>query len=90
MPLVHLNLRSTPLGTHKLSPFETGAECPMNLALASLDPQLKKREILWYWKGLLKIGLFFKNASIKNNNALMLVDRWMDKENWVQAYNGIL
>ena len=20
----------------------------------------------------------------------MLVDRWMDKENWVQAYNGIL
>lgn len=41
--VVHLNLRSTPLGTHKLSPFETGAECPMNLALASLDPQLKKR-----------------------------------------------
>lgn len=42
MPLVHLNLRSTPLGTHKLSLLETGAECPMNWLSAFFRPTIEK------------------------------------------------
>lgn len=38
LPLVLLNLRSTPFGTHKLLPFKIITGRPMYLAPASLDP----------------------------------------------------
>ena len=61
--LVLLNLRSTPIGTHKLSFFEIVTENPMHLAPVSFDPQQIKGEKLQYCKDLI--------ASIKNNYVLL-------------------
>ena len=63
LQFILLNLRFTPFRTHKLSPFEIVTEFTMHLAPASSDPQLKKGEILQYFKGLI--------ASIKNNRVLV-------------------
>lgn len=60
---VFLNLRPTPFGLHKLSPFEIVAEHPMHLVPASFEPQLIKGNILEYSKGLI--------ASIRNNHVLV-------------------
>ena len=59
--LVLLNRRPTSFGT--FTPFEAVTGCPVHLAPASSDPQLIKREILQYCKGLI--------ASIKNNHVLV-------------------
>lgn len=42
LPLLLLNLSSTPFGTHRLSPFEIVTGCPIHLTPASLDSQLVK------------------------------------------------
>ena len=65
LPLILLNIRRAPFGTHKLSPFEIVKRCPMHLTSASLDPpadKKKKRDIL------ISASLI---ASIKNNNVLV-------------------
>ena len=64
LPLVLLNLRFTPFGAHKISPFEMVIGFPIHLAPSSFDSQLTKGEILQHYKGLI--------ASIKNNHALGL------------------
>ena len=61
--MILLNLTSTPIGIHKLSPFEIVTGCPMHLTLASFAPELIKREMFQYCKGLM--------ASIKNNHVLV-------------------
>ena len=65
LPLVLLNLRPTPFGTHELSPTGIVTGCPMQLASASFDPQQIKGKVVQYCKGLI--------ASIKNN--LVLVEQ---------------
>ena len=62
--LVLLNLKSTPFVTHKLPPFEIIAGCPMHIAPVSFGPQIIKRDILQYCKGLI--------TSSENNHALGL------------------
>ena len=47
---IFLNVRYTPFGVHKLSPFEIITEHPMHLAPASFEPQLIKGNILQYHK----------------------------------------
>lgn len=61
--LALLNLRSTPIRTHKLSFFEVVTESPMHLAPVSFDPQQIKGEKPQYCKDLI--------ASIKNNHVLL-------------------
>ena len=63
MPLVLLNLISTPFEIHKLSPLEIVIGCPLYLTPTSSDPQLIKGEKLQCWRGLI--------ASIKKNRALV-------------------
>ena len=70
--LVLLNLISTSLGTHKLSPFEIAMGCPMYLAPDSFDPQQIKGVIVYYGKGLI--------ASIKNN--YVLVEQFFTMRPW--------
>ena len=47
---IFLNVRYTPFGVHKLSPFEIITEHPMHLAPTSFEPQLIKGNILQYHK----------------------------------------
>ena len=59
-PLVPLNLRSTPFGTHKFSSFEIVTGHPMYLTPSSSDPQLIKKEMVQYLKDLI---VFTKNST---------------------------
>lgn len=59
-PLVPLNLRSTPFRTHTFLPFEIVTGHPMYLTPSSFDPQLIKREMVQYLKGLI---VFTKNST---------------------------
>lgn len=55
LPLVLLNLRSTPFGKHRLSPFRIITGRPMRLDKGLYRPILLKGNILHYWKGLIKL-----------------------------------
>ena len=54
LPLVLLNLRSTPFGKHKLSSSEIITGRPMRLDQRAYEPSLLKGDIVTYCKGLIE------------------------------------